>query len=118
MAKRRESSVRATGARPGQILVGIGPFNLGLRVKVQKAQAKGRGGRVEGPFDLIHEGSGKYASCLDGQVGKPYFTAAELLREVSAKGGNAAGCMHILNCNELQVDPNQLVDFGKKPTNV
>lgn len=106
MSTTSSQTVKETGAAPGQYLVGVEeqPLNRGLRIKVHKAQSKD-GGRIEGSFDLMAAGTGTYARFLAPHVGDSFIDAAELLDAIRQDGGDALACTHLLNRNNLRVEP-------------
>jgi hypothetical protein len=106
MGKTPTGTVRDTGAKPGQILIGIAeqPLNRGLRIKVHRSQAKGSGGRITGSFEVLDAGTGKYAHYLNEYVGEPFMEADHLIDSIQKQGGGAVDCTHILNRNKLRVD--------------
>ncbi len=102
MGKTPPGTVKETGAKAGDILVGHGSksLNRGMRIKVHRDQPKGEGGRIVGSFDLLGSGNGTYASYLEEFVGQSFHNAEELLHAIQAKG--AVKATHLLNRNCLR----------------
>jgi|SRR5262250_3025441 len=109
MSKTSPRTVKETGARAEQFLIGIEehPLNRGLRIKIHQPQEPGDGGRVKGSFDLVAEGTGTYAQYLRQYIGESFLSAAELINRVRKQGGKALDCTHFLNCHKLRVNGNQ-----------
>ncbi len=103
MAKTKPGTVKETGAKAGDILVGVGQVNKNLRIRLHKDQPMGDGGRIVGSFDLVQAGTGTYSSFLEGIVEESFISANELITRVASKSG-AQKCTHIVNRNTLKVD--------------
>lgn len=102
MGRTPPGTVKETGAPAGAVLEGAQPFNAGLRIKVMRGQSSGRGGRIEGAFELLAPGTGRYASHLQPYVGEAFNAAKELIEAVKAQPGGEK-CTHILNRNCLRL---------------
>jgi hypothetical protein len=55
-------TVKETGARADELLVGITPRNMGIVVRIFNDQPSDEGGRIVGPFEVLHWGTGTYAT--------------------------------------------------------
>src|SRR5690242_15701996 len=99
---RAPSRVKSTGADAGSILVGIQDDNWALCVRVFEQQPVGRGGRLEGPIEILRAG-GDYSQYLVGLVGQ-HSSVDEVIRQVNEMEklqGKVPKCTHILNANAL-----------------
>ena len=101
MAKTKAGTVKETGARAGDALIGMEDMNRNLQIRVHRDQQSGLGGRVEGPFELLHAGDGTYSHFISAFVGD-VFNARELVRQVTSRS-EAVKCTHVLNRNALRV---------------
>jgi hypothetical protein len=63
MSKTPKKSVQETGARAGEILIGVFPRNNGLLIRVVRSQTKNdvKGGPIKGEFRVLDSGTGTYA---------------------------------------------------------
>lgn len=95
-------TVKETGAASGATLEGTFDANAGMRVKVDRQQARGRGGRLKGGFTLVAAGHGTYAAFLRPFVNREFRSVTELLDEVRREPA-AIKATHILNANLLRV---------------
>jgi hypothetical protein len=89
-----------TGAEGGSILVGVGPSNAGLRLRVLEAQPKGEDGPIRGRFQILHAGDGVHAPALgtlEGQVTDAAAVLAAIRRE-------RRHCVSVVNANILAVE--------------
>lgn len=95
-------TVKHAGANEGDILLGVSPANHGVAIQILASQSKGDGGRIRGPFILLHPGQGHYAAGIGALLQQRQFqTADEFLRALQ----RAPGCeraTHILNANMLR----------------
>ena len=64
-----QRTVEDCGAAEGSVLVGLGPNNAGLRVRVVQAQARGDGGPIKGEFVILAAGDNHHADALQPLVG-------------------------------------------------
>lgn len=101
MAEHHSRSVKFTGAKCGDCLIGARPLNQELIIKIDNDQEiDGKGGRVLGSFKLLHAGNGDNCQQLEKMVGRNFDSASELVEEVRAISG-ASKVTHILNRGEL-----------------
>lgn len=104
MSRTPRGTVKEKGAPAGAVLVGIGRVNRGLRVRIREAQHEGRGGPIEGAFQVLDAGSGDYSEELGRNIakkGRTFPDAGELISLVRARQKK---CRHILNCNMLRLE--------------
>jgi hypothetical protein len=64
-----QRTVEDCGAAEGSVLVGLGPNNAGLRVRVLQAQARGDGGPIKGEFVILAAGDNPHTDALRPLVG-------------------------------------------------
>ena len=101
--------VRDTGCEKGDILVGAArktkkrPANRGMKIRVLCAQDKGDNLQIEGGFELLEAGDGKYGPAMAEFVGRRFNNAQELVELVKQKPG-ANECKYILHKDMLQVE--------------
>jgi hypothetical protein len=69
LRRKGQRTVEDCGAVPGAVLVGLGPSNAGLRVRVLQAQARGDGGPIKGDFVILAAGDNPHADALRPLVG-------------------------------------------------
>ena len=89
-----------TGAQPQDVLIGAFTANEGLCVMMRQRQKAGRGGSIEGSFELLACGNGPYASLLKSYEGTEVKSAAWLIEQVRQRHGGEK-CTHIFNLNML-----------------
>ncbi|NSW86325.1 MAG: DUF3883 domain-containing protein [Syntrophobacteraceae bacterium] len=99
MGRTPSGTVKETGAKAGDILIGVQDVNRGLKIRLLGDQGKGHGGRVEPPFELVENG-GYYQEYLAEYMGST-FSAKHLVRVVAAKVGK--NNLMFLNCNNFEV---------------
>jgi hypothetical protein len=101
-AKEAESRtlVSETGAQPQDVLIGAYKANEGLRIVVSRRQKWGRGGRIEGSFQLVACGRGPYAASLKSFEGTEVESAKWLIERVRQQP-DGKKCTHIFNLNML-----------------
>ncbi len=122
MSKTPSNTIAKTGARSGDIVLGFhAKGNLGLLIQVFEEQPKNHGGRIRGPFRILHEGSGKYAAGIRAVMDTSSFfgQADEFIRRVASEDG-CSDCTHVLNANALwRLDPvliyDRIVNVEAKP---
>jgi hypothetical protein len=69
LRRKGQRTVEDYGAAPGSVLVGLGPSNAGLRVRVVQAQARGDGGPIKGEFVILATGDNPHTDTLLPLVG-------------------------------------------------
>jgi hypothetical protein len=96
-------AVYDSGALAGSVLRGIVPNNQGLRLRVLKAQARGREGPIEGRFILLDAGDNKHADAL-----RPLLHRETDAREVlEVLRQRRPGCVSVANTNILAAEPGE-----------
>jgi hypothetical protein len=111
-------SVKETGARADDLLVGITPRNMGLVVRIYNGQEPGEGGRIVGAFEIIHWGEGTYSMDLlqASRQQSGYGSVGELIDVLSAETGKT-DFTHGLNANGLwRLDAQTIADQIIGPT--
>jgi len=78
-ARHPERVVKATGAKGGDLLIGVRPINLAMRLRITTDQQPGVGGRIRGGFRLLDAGSGTYSAALGPLVGRDFAEASDLI---------------------------------------
>ena len=103
MSKTPPNTVASTGTQAGDVVVGIHTKgNFGLLIQVSEAQRSGSGGRIRGPFLVLHEGMGKYASGIRAVIeSNSFFGKAEDFIRLVSKQDGCRDCTHVLNANAL-----------------
>jgi hypothetical protein len=105
-------TVKETGARADDLLVGIRPRNMGLVVRIFNDQEPGEGGRVAGAIEVVHWGQGKYADAVFQACSErsAFGSVDEFIRRVTSVP-NAADFTHGLNANGLwRLDAESIAD--------
>lgn len=102
MSKAKPGTVKETGAKAGDVLIGIEGSNRNLQIRIHRNQEAGDGGRVKGSFDLLDAGDGAYAEYLSKFIGESFLAASELIESVAGKSG-AQKCTHVVNLNMMKV---------------
>lgn len=103
MSKTPINSLSNTGCDSDDVLLGIHPqSNSGMLLHVFEPQLKGVGGRIRGPFRILHSGNGKYSSGIRSVIDRNSFfgSASEFVQLVAQQNG-CGDCTHILNANAL-----------------
>jgi hypothetical protein len=100
MAMTKAGTVKETGAKAGDVLIGIEPRNRNLRIRVDRDQTR-EGGRVQGSFELTTAGDGAYSRHITPFAGRSYRSAKELIDQIATRPG-AAKVRHVLNRNGLK----------------
>ena len=98
-----QRTVEDCGAAQGSVLVGLGPNNAGLRVRVVQAQARGDGGPIKGEFVLLAAGDNHHAVALQPLVG--WETNAEEV--VVAVRQRRPTSVNPVNANSLVPEPHR-----------
>jgi hypothetical protein len=97
------SRLDKTGAEAGSLLRGVGPGNLGLRLRVRQDQPKGHEGPVRGPFVLLDAGDNRHAEAL-----RPFLhretDAGEVLAAIRRQHSM---CVSVVNTNILAAEPGE-----------
>jgi hypothetical protein len=113
MSKTPPNTVTSSGAEPGDVLMGIhANSNRGMFVQIFEKQLPGYGGKIRGPFRILHEGKGKYKSGIADVMSRLAFwgRADDFLDAVNREPG-CKDCMHVLNANALwRVDADLIYD--------
>ncbi len=99
--KRRLPTVAVRGAPAGAVLLGCGPANRGLLVRVSEPQERGWDGPVRGPVTVLSPGDGPDAAAFTPFVGRQ-ADAAQLL---AAARRWAGGAVTPVNTGLLIVEP-------------
>src|SRR5688572_7657892 len=125
MSKTPPNTVASTGAEPGEVLMGIhANSNRGMLVQVFERQRPGHGGKIRGPFRILHDGKGKYASGIVSVIDRGAFWGRvdDFLEAVNREPG-CKDCTHVLNANALwRLDPDLIfdqivnVEIGQSPS--
>lgn len=100
MATSKSGTVKETGAKGRDVLIGMEGMNRNLQIRVHEEQQSGLGGRVEGHFELLHAGNGYYSDAILRLVRPDPYTAEEFISLLQSKT-EAAKCSHVLNRNAL-----------------
>jgi hypothetical protein len=100
-------TVKETGARAGDVLVGVAAeANAGLVVKVLSPQVpRDDGGRITGPFEVLAAGGGRYAKGIGVVLNEqPAFfqNAASFIDKVRSVPG-CEKATHLVNANTLRL---------------
>lgn len=95
--------VASTGSEKGDILIGAYVSNRNMRIRVSCAQNKGDNLQIEGDFDLLDAGTGKYAEAMAEFVGRHFENGQELIEPLRKKRG-VDKCTFILHKDMLQVE--------------
>jgi len=103
MASTPPNAVQFTGAKKGDVLIGLEGWRLnrGLLLRVHSDQQKNRdkGGAITDGFDLLTAGDGMYSEYLREFVGQSFKKTSDLIQEIRDRG--AKNCTYILNCECL-----------------
>src|SRR3954447_23284044 len=94
---KRTTTVSRCGARAGEVLLGCGMSNQGLRLRVSRGQARGGSGPVVGPFVILDTGDNKHSAALEPLVGLE-TDAAEVTAFIRV---SHPGCVGVANLNIL-----------------
>jgi hypothetical protein len=99
-------TVKETGARAGDVLIGVdAEANAGLVVEVLSAQVpRDDGGRITGPFKVLAAGGGCYAKGISAVLNEqPAFqNAASFIDKVRSVPG-CEKATHLVNANTLRL---------------
>ena len=104
MGKQNPNTIKTTGAAAGDVLVGVeSDANIGLAVEIVASQPIGEGGRIKGPFNILHAGNGRYADGINILLREQaaFQTASGFLLKLQELPG-CAKATHILNANALR----------------
>lgn len=96
----RPLAVSVTGAVAGAVLVGVGPNNNGLRLRIEMAQSRGHHGPIAGVFRILDAGGDKHSSALEALVGTT-TDATEVLRLIRAVSPQ---CINVVNAGLLAIE--------------
>jgi hypothetical protein len=105
------NAVNQTGAKNGCILCGAAPNNTGLRLRILQDQARGQGGPIGGPFQILDVGNNKYSEFLEGLLGRTTH-AEEVVRIIRRE---YPGCVNIVNTNILVVEEGSVTSARAVP---
>jgi hypothetical protein len=86
-------------------------MNRNLQIRVDRDQGAGKGGRVEGSFELLDAGAGKYSQYFSEFVGRRCGSAKELIRQIASRP-EATKVRHVLNRNALRVTVSTATEVG------
>ncbi|MCX5815309.1 MAG: HNH endonuclease [Proteobacteria bacterium] len=101
-SKAKPDTVKHTGAKAGDILVGREKKNQGLRIRVHSSQ-KEVGTRIEGGFELLDAGNGDYASSMSEFTGHQFENARQLIDLIKTKPAGKR-CKFILGRDMLRIE--------------
>jgi 5-methylcytosine-specific restriction endonuclease McrA len=95
--------VSRRGAKNGDVLIGRGRVYANMKIRIFSAQKKGDNYQIEGGFDLLEAGTGKYAAAMDEFVGRHFENAPELVELVRQKTGDST-CTYLLHKDMLRFE--------------
>lgn len=96
----KSHTVQFTGCPANSLLEGAFDSNQGMLIRVIEEQppSPNYAGKINGRFELLKAGNGKYSGFLTKLEGQE-FSANELVRKVMTLGGEK--CTYIVHCDML-----------------
>jgi hypothetical protein len=99
--RQRPFAVNGSGAPAGSVLLGSGPNDHGLRLRVLQEQSRGHDGPLRGQFVILDAGDNMHSQALGALAGRA-TDAAEVLRAIRTLH---PGCVSVANTNVLSLGP-------------
>ncbi|HZU35645.1 MAG TPA: hypothetical protein VFA18_07050 [Gemmataceae bacterium] len=96
----KPQAVSDSGAGAGNVLLGCGPNNQGLRVQVEEAQTKGHSGPIRGRFVILDAGANVHTEQLAKLLHRT-TNADEVVVQIRL---HHPGCVNVVNANGLTVE--------------